>query len=92
MKRCIDCDACRKGWFSSKPDKYVCIGVAEPFIIDDIYDKCKIYNDDNVKDNLYIDYRDDKMVVMRMVGCDIYVVKEIKGSAAYKLYYKLIKR
>lgn len=34
--KCKDCEACRKGFFSSKPEAYVCIGVKEPFVIDDI--------------------------------------------------------
>lgn len=38
--KCKECTACCKGWFESKPESYVCIGVKEPFIIDDIYQEC----------------------------------------------------
>ena len=27
--RCIDCDCCKKGWFKSKPEEYVCTGTKE---------------------------------------------------------------
>lgn len=40
---CIDCEACAKGWFPSKPEAYVCIGVPEPFVINDIYSECTEY-------------------------------------------------
>lgn len=41
--KCKDCYSCRKGWFRSAPDKYVCIGVKEPFVIDDINVECTEY-------------------------------------------------
>ena len=41
--KCKDCSACRKGWFSSKPNEYVCIGVKEPFVISDIEHECTEY-------------------------------------------------
>ena len=41
--KCKDCSSCRKGYFKSKPDKYVCIGVKEPFVIEDINNECTEY-------------------------------------------------
>lgn len=41
--KCKECKACRKGFFASKPEAYVCIGVPEPFVIDDIDVKCTEY-------------------------------------------------
>lgn len=41
--KCKSCSSCRKGYFESKPDKYVCIGVKEPFIIKDINNECTEY-------------------------------------------------
>jgi hypothetical protein len=41
--RCIDCDCCKKGWFKSKPEEYVCTGVKEPFLINNIYHECTEY-------------------------------------------------
>ena len=41
--RCKECNACMLGYFKSKPDAYVCIGVKEPFIIDDINVECTEY-------------------------------------------------
>ena len=43
--KCINCDCCHKGWFSYAPDKYVCTGVKEPFIIDDVNAECTEYLD-----------------------------------------------
>ena len=43
--KCKDCDACHKGYFKSKPDDYVCIGVCEPFVISNIDNECTEYKD-----------------------------------------------
>ncbi len=43
--KCRDCEACKKGWFSSSPDDYVCIGVKDPFVIYDINAECTEYED-----------------------------------------------
>lgn len=45
--KCKDCHACRKGFFQSKPEAYVCIGVKEPFVIDDINVGCTEYPEKN---------------------------------------------
>lgn len=41
--KCKDCNCCHIGWFGSKPGEYVCIGVPEPFVIDDINHECTEY-------------------------------------------------
>ena len=41
--KCIDCNCCRKGWFDFAPDVYVCIGVKEPFAINNINRECTEY-------------------------------------------------
>lgn len=43
--KCKQCSSCIKGWFSSKPDDYVCTGVKEPFIIQDINVECTEYEE-----------------------------------------------
>lgn len=43
--KCRDCKSCKLGYFKSKPDKYVCTGVKEPFVIEDIYHECTEYQD-----------------------------------------------
>lgn len=43
--KCKDCNACRQGYFESRPDKYVCIGVREPFVIDDTGHECTEYKE-----------------------------------------------
>ena len=45
--KCKECEACRKGFFASKPEAYVCIGVPEPFVIDDINVDCTEYPEKN---------------------------------------------
>ena len=41
--KCKDCASCKKGWFKSSPDEYVCIGVKNPFVINDINVECTEY-------------------------------------------------
>lgn len=41
--KCKNCNACKKGFFKSQPNKYVCIGTKEPFIINDIERFCTEY-------------------------------------------------
>lgn len=41
--KCRDCNCCRKGWFDFAPDVYVCIGVKEPFAINNINRECTEY-------------------------------------------------
>ena len=41
--KCKDCDYKMKGFFACAPDKYVCIGVKEPFVIYNIDSECNQY-------------------------------------------------
>lgn len=41
--KCIECDYAVKGFFACEPDKYVCIGVKEPFAIEDPEVECTEY-------------------------------------------------
>lgn len=50
--KCKDCSSCQKGFFKPQPDKYVCIGVKEPFIINNIENYCTEYPEKN-KDELW---------------------------------------
>lgn len=43
VMKCKNCKGCRKGYFKSKPEEYVCIGVLEPFVIKDINSNCTEY-------------------------------------------------
>ena len=47
--KCKNCSACHKGYFKSKPDDYVCIGVCEPFVIRNIDNECTEYPEKNKK-------------------------------------------
>lgn len=52
--KCKDCHACRKGYFESKPQAYVCIGVKEPFVINDINVECTEYPILPLKQEVYM--------------------------------------
>lgn len=41
--KCKECNCCRLGFFASRPDAYVCVGVKEPFVIRDIEAECSEY-------------------------------------------------
>ena len=41
--KCKDCDYKMKGFFACAPDKYVCIGVKEPFVIENTDVECTEY-------------------------------------------------
>lgn len=41
--KCKDCAYAVKGFFNCYPDKHVCIGVKEPFVINDINVECTEY-------------------------------------------------
>lgn len=41
--KCKDCEAAVKDFFKCAPDKYVCIGVKEPFVIEDTNVECTEY-------------------------------------------------
>lgn len=41
--KCKECNSCKKGWFTSRPNEYVCIGVKIPFVIADINVECTEY-------------------------------------------------
>lgn len=43
--KCKDCSACKKGWFQSRPDAYVCTGVLEPFVIENVGAECTQYKE-----------------------------------------------
>lgn len=45
--KCINCDACKLGWFESRPEEYVCIGVKHPFVIADTHKDCTQYPEKN---------------------------------------------
>ena len=41
--KCKDCKAAVKDFFKCEPNKYVCIGVKEPFVINNIDAECSQY-------------------------------------------------
>ena len=53
--KCKDCSACHKGYFKSKPDAYVCIGVPEPFVINNINNECTEYSERRNKKRITIE-------------------------------------
>lgn len=57
--KCKDCSACHKGYFKSQPDKYVCTGVPEPFVIHDINRYCTEYPERHEETGLWSWSKDD---------------------------------
>lgn len=56
--KCRDCKCAKRGYFQSIPDAYVCIGVKEPFVIENYLDaECSVYkkNKDVNDDGLYME-------------------------------------
>lgn len=49
--KCKDCSSCKKGWFPSAPNEYVCIGVKVPFVIGDVNNECTEYPEKNSKEH-----------------------------------------
>lgn len=47
--KCMDCDACKQGFFKSKPEMYVCTGTKEPFVIENIGHECTEYPDRKIR-------------------------------------------
>lgn len=41
--KCRDCDYKMEGFFACESDKYACIGVKEPFILDSLDNECPAY-------------------------------------------------
>ena len=99
--KCRECSCCRKGWFESRPNSYVCIGVKEPFVIDNINVQCTEYPEKNKKNKnipsenflmIGFDYSPEDiagMVVSRGNGKSISVLNTIFGEDAVKLYEQL---
>ena len=52
--KCKNCKCCRKGWFKSQPDSYVCTGVKVPFVINNIDVDCTEYVDKAASNNVEI--------------------------------------
>ena len=100
--KCIECKCCHKGWYKQMPDRYVCIGVPEPFIITDVNRECTeyVYNraakpEIKTEDCLALgfdrapsDYA--TLVVSRRNGENIVVLNTIRGEDALEAYKKLI--
>ena len=86
--KCKDCDACQKGFFRSKPEAYVCIGVKEPFVIDDINVECTEYPEhrneraNNEVKNLKLN---EKIYAPYINDDGIYFPNEFDGLIYYQL-------
>lgn len=52
--KCKECDSCRRGFFKSQPDAYVCIGVKNPFVIENINHDCTEYPEKNENENFFL--------------------------------------
>jgi hypothetical protein len=86
--KCKDCEAAVKDFFKCAPDKYVCIGVKEPFVIEDIDVECTEYKpvtltaeikpSEPVKpyvgdDGVYVPYEYDPRYHKLLISRDLFV-------------------
>ena len=95
--KCRDCNCAKKGYFKSKPDAYVCIGVKEPFVISNLDAKC-VYKDrqDNAVNNEgeYMeeskfnkeDFTDDELMLLKMAFNLVDIVVETQRTSNYDVY------
>ena len=80
--KCKKCTCCKKGFFKSEPNKYVCTGVPEPFIINNINNKCVVDKNDNTMIEIsWSKFRDDGLLwfintILHIFGYAIVVVME----------------
>lgn len=86
--KCKDCNVCQKGFFKSQPNKYVCVGVKEPFVINDIENYCAEYSEKN-KEKLWSWNESDsgtwthgtfntkEEAIQDALGCMIFIKKEL---------------
>lgn len=91
--KCKDCDSCRKGFWESKPEAYICIGVQEPFEIADVNNECTEYPEKNKETSPKTEPEDKVITLIR----DIYEFigdpvdyAELIGSpvpSSYGMYY-----
>lgn len=101
MKR-IECRCCHRGWLKSQPNSYVCTGVAEPFVISDVYAECTEYKynreaapDIKTEDCLVLGFdrsvSDDAcLVISRVNGESVVILNAITGENALEIYKNLI--
>ena len=98
--KCRECSACNKGWFKSKPNDYVCTGVKEPFVINDINVECTEYPEKRRKNKcledclvIGVDLSNDGnalTVARRIKDNKLEVLKVFRNDEAYDLYEKLV--
>ena len=98
--KCKECGSCRKGWFRWTPNEYVCIGVPEPFIIEDINAECTEYEDLRNKklpteDCLVVSFDKNPndstvLLVSRVDGKDMECINMLWDEEALEVYKKLL--
>lgn len=92
--KCKECDCCKKGFFKSKPDAYVCTGVLEPFVIENINVECTEYEERRNKkymksSEILLSLDDKHLEVFRVKDfiCVSYKNAEIKDGCFLKTDY-----
>ena len=98
--KCKDCGSCMQGWFTSEPGAYVCIGVKEPFVINDINHECTEYPEKAIDEILTVPecdfsnapefYVDDEAIWASIMGTPTYqqVISKEMFVEAYNKWIK----
>lgn len=94
--KCRECNCCKKGYFESKPEDYVCTGVKEPFVIGNINVECTEYEEYRNRriakqDSLIITFDDcppyfATLYVAREDKHDITILNKFQGDVARRIY------
>lgn len=80
--KCKDCSAAVKGFFACEPDKHVCIGVKEPFVIHDINKECTEYPEEKPIDLVKF-YRINGKDYGPYVGYDGIYIPNVHNDTVY---------
>ena len=97
--KCRECECCHKGWFESKPDAYVCIGVKEPFVINNINHEYTEYpeyrsKEVSIEDSLIVTYDScppdvSTLIVAKKDKYDMTMLNQFQGDEAFGIYHLL---
>lgn len=79
-KTCKECDCCRKGYFKSEQNAYVCIGVKNPFVIADINKPCTEYGEPKRSDSMKVEIVKKQEVELE----EYWVIRGIKDTGTKK--------
>ena len=81
--KCRDCECAKRGYFKSVPYAHVCIGVKEPFVIENINEDCRLYKEKQAKMQMDKEKLKESLIdyfkyEMRQIGNSDYSIDNIR--------------